>query len=58
MESWLDRASQVDHLRRVEIAEIVIEAIQFREKHSGICSSTSLCPATCTCSLRSLMSRV
>jgi REP element-mobilizing transposase RayT len=31
MESWLDRASQVDHLRRVEIAEIVIEAIQFRE---------------------------
>ena len=30
MESWLDRASPVDHLQKAEIAKVLIEAIRFR----------------------------
>src|SRR5687767_12461110 len=30
MESWLDRASPVDHLQRAEIANVLVEAIRFR----------------------------
>jgi REP element-mobilizing transposase RayT len=32
MEAWLDRAEQVRHLRQPEIAQIMMEAIAFREQ--------------------------
>jgi hypothetical protein len=31
MELWLDRAEHVDHLRRSDVAEMIVEAIAFRE---------------------------